>query len=189
MNQGLVGNWSPGIGDPSLGGWFTFLLYVVAGWTTWRLLREWKELHTCTQRYEHWFWRALFIGLTLLGINKQLDLQSALTEIGRILADKQGWYADRRQLQMAFIAGIAMLGLTLFAVTLHLTWGAPASTLWALLGGTGLLVFVIIRAASFHHVDAVLGHRFSGLRINWLLETGALLVIIGSAMQRRRQLC
>lgn len=189
MNQGLVGNWSPGIGDPSLGGWLTVLLYGAAGWTTWRLLRGWKESHTSAQRYEHWFWRALLIGLTLLGINKQLDLQSALTEIGRILADKQGWYADRRQLQMAFIAGVAVMSLTLFAVALHLTWGAPASTLWALLGGTGLLLFVIIRAASFHHVDEVLGRSFSGLRVNWLLEMGALLVITGSAKWRRRQLC
>ena len=110
----------------------------------------------------------------MLGINKQLDLQSALTEIGRILADKQGWYADRRQIQMAFIAGMAMMGLTLFAATLHLTWGAPASTRWAMLGGIGLVVFVIIRAASFHHVDELLGYRFSGLRVNWLLEMGAL---------------
>ena len=187
MNHGFVVHWSPGIGDPSLGGWLTVFLYMVAGWTIWRLLREWKETHACTARSEHWFWKGLLIGLALLGINKQLDLQSALTDVGRILADRQGWYADRRQLQMAFIAGIAMLGLTLFAVTLHLTLGAPASTLWALLGGTGLLMFVIIRAASFHHVDAVLGHHLSGLRINWLLEMGALLVIIGSAMRRRRQ--
>jgi hypothetical protein len=34
----------------------------------------------------------LFLGL---GINKQLDLQSALTEAGRILAIEQGWYGPR----------------------------------------------------------------------------------------------
>lgn len=185
LKQALVGNWSPGIGDPSFGGWLTVLLYVAAGWITWRLLDDWKEPHTRTARNEHWFWRMLFVGLVLLGINKQLDLQSAFTEIGRILADKQGWYEDRRQVQMAFIAGITIMGLTLFAATLHLTWGAPASTHWALLGGTGLVVFVVIRAASFHHVDEMLGYRLSGLQINWLLEMGALMVIIGSAWRRR----
>jgi len=186
MKQGLIGNWSPSIGDPSIGGWLTVLLYAVAAWTTVQLLLAWNETHT--GRHEHWFWRLLFTGLVLLGINKQLDLQSALTEIGRILADKQGWYANRRQIQMAFIAGIAMMGLTLFAATLHLTWGAHASTHWALLGCTGLVMFVIVRAASFHHVDEVLGYRFSGLRINWLLEMGALLLIIGSAWRRRREI-
>lgn len=187
MNQGLIGKWSPGIGDPSMGGWLTVLLYVIAAWQVWRLLRYWDEPSITAFRNEHWFWRALLMGLVLLGINKQLDLQSALTEVGRILAEEQGWYDDRRQVQAAFIAGVFIMGLTLFALTLNLTWGAPVATLWALLGSTGLVLFVIIRATSFHHVDAVLGHRFAGFRINWLLEMGALLVIIGSAGRRRGQ--
>jgi hypothetical protein len=185
LNPGLIGNWSPGIGDASLGGWLTVLLYAIATWFVWRLLRNWKTPNTRIERREQWFWRILFVGLVFLGINKQLDLQSAFTEIGRIMADQQGWYADRRRLQMAFIAGILIMGVTLFVLTLHLVWGAPASTLWALLGGSGLVVFVIVRAASFHHVDIALGHRFSGLRINWLLEMGTLLVIIWSSWRRR----
>ena len=162
------------------------LLYAIAIWATWRLLRDWNELHTQAARYEHWFWRTLFMGLVLLGINKQLDLQSAFTEIGRMMAEKQGWYSDRRQLQMAFVAGFTIMGLTLFAATLHLTWGAPSQTFWALVGGAGLASFVIIRAASFHHIDAALGHKISGLRINWLLEIGGLLIIIHSAHLRRK---
>ena len=184
MKQGLIGNWSPGMGDPSIGGWLTVLLYVAAAWATFRLLIAWKA--TGTVPHERWFWRALLTGLIFLGVNKQLDLQSALTEIWRILAHKQGWYADRRQLQEAFIVGMAMMGLTLFFATLHLTWGAPASTRWATLGGVGLVVFVVIRAASFHHVDTFLGYRLSGIRVNWMLEMGALFLIIGSAMRRRQ---
>ncbi len=185
MNPGLIGNWSPGIGDPSPGGWLTVLLYLVAAWAAWRVLRTWNGSDTRTRRNERWFWKVLVVGLIVLGINKQLDLQSALTELGRILADRQGWYADRRQVQMAFIAGVGVMGLTMFAAILHLTWGAPTATIWALLGSIGLVAFVIIRAASFHHVDAVLGTRLSGWRINWLLEMGGLLVIIGSAWRRR----
>lgn len=187
MNQGLIGHWTPGLGDPSIGGWVTVVLYAGAALTVLRLLLVWNTARKHTARHEHWFWRVLFAGLVLLGINKQLDLQSALTEIGRILADKQGWYEDRRQIQMAFIAGIAMMGLTLIAAMLNLTWGAPASAHWALLGGVGLVIFVIIRAASFHHVDEMLGQRFSGLQINWLLEMGMLSLIAGSAWRRRGQ--
>ena len=187
MNHGLIGNWSPGIGDPTIGGWITVVLYVVAAWTTWRLLREWNEQPASNTLNEHWFWKMLFVGLVLLGINKQLDMQSAFTEIGRIMAAKEGWYANRQQVQIAFIAGIVLVGLALFTATLHMTWGAPRSTIGALVGSTGLLVFVIIRAASFHHVDDLLGHSLSGLRINWLLEMGALLMIIGSTWQRRGQ--
>jgi uncharacterized membrane protein (UPF0136 family) len=125
------------------------------------------------------------VALVLLGINKQLDLQSALTEMGRIWANRQGWYEDRSQIQMAFITGIALMGLTLFAATLHVIWGAPKSTFLALIGSTFLMVFIVIRAASFHHVDAMLGHSLSGLRLNWLLEMGALLVIFASAWRRK----
>jgi hypothetical protein len=164
------------------------LLYVAAAWATWQLLRDWKQQSTQAARSERWFWKVLFAALVLLGINKQLDLQSALTEIGRIMATKQGWYENRHQYQTAFIAGMAMIGLTLLTATLNLIWGAPGSTFWALLGSTGLLIFVVIRAASFHHVDTVLGQSFSGLRVNWLLEMGALLTIICSAWRRRERI-
>lgn len=167
-----------------MAGWITVLLYVIAAWATWRLLRDWKQPRIHGGRHERWFWRLLFVGLILLAINKQLDLQSAFTELGRMAANRGGWYADRRQVQMAFIAGIAILGLTLFVATLYLTWGAPAATQWALLGATGLVMFVLVRAASFHHVDTMLGSELSGVRVNWLLEMGGLMVIIVSVWCR-----
>src|SRR5450631_116329 len=41
---------------------------------------------------ERYTWRAVSILFLALGINKQLDLQTALTELGRVLAYDQGWY-------------------------------------------------------------------------------------------------
>jgi len=43
-----------------------------------------------------------------LGINKQLDLQTALTEAGRVLARYQGWYEQRQFVQLVVIALFAM---------------------------------------------------------------------------------
>ena len=182
MNTGLIGNWSPGIGDPSVGGWLTVALYVAAAAVVGRLLRRWPGSKA---PHEIWFWRLLFAALVLLGINKQLDLQSAFTELARLMAFKQGWYAERRQVQLAFIAGSAIMGLTLLAATAHLIWGAPRATWWALGGSTALVLFVLVRAASFHHVDEWLGRSLAGLRVNWLLEAGGLLLIGASAWRRR----
>lgn len=187
MNQGLIGNWSPGIGDASVGGWVTVVLYLIAAWMTWRVLRDVPAPHSRGERHEQWFWRLLLLGLVLLALNKQLDLQSAFTEAGRIAAEKGGWYQDRRQVQLAFIAGMAIMGLTVFASILYLTRRAPASTWWTLLGATGLVGFVVIRAASFHQVDEAIGHQVAGLPINWLLEMGALVVIMVGAWRRRGQ--
>jgi hypothetical protein len=54
----------------------------------------------------------MFVGL---GINKQLDLQTALTEFGRVLADNQGWYDKRQVVQVWFI----WRGLGLYVDGLH----------------------------------------------------------------------
>lgn len=188
MNQGLIGNWSPGIGDPSLGGWLTVLLYFAAAWSVWRVLRTagMRRPTVPAQRNERWFWCMLLVALVALGVNKQLDLQGALTEAGRILSSQQGWYDNRRQVQEAFIASIAIMGLTVLAVALLLLWRAPGASLWALAGSVCLIMFVVIRAASFHHIDRVLGLEWAGLRVNWLLEMGGLLVIIASAWRRMK---
>lgn len=186
MSQGAIGNWSWGIGDPTWGGWLTVVLYGAAAVLCWRLLQAGDALAPALRTDERWVWRALLAALVALGVNKQLDLQSALTEMGRILADRQGWYAERQRVQLAFVAGMAILGLTLLAALTYLAWGAPAPTLVAMAGAVGLLMFVLIRAASLHRVDQWLGHSVGGLRLNWVLEMGALLVIMGGARQRHR---
>lgn len=183
MTQGLIGTWSPGIGDPTIGGWLTVLLYAAAAASVWVLL---KRVDFTRREREQWVWRGLLVGLVCLGINKQLDLQSALTELGRIIAHHQGWYGNRAQVQEAFIAGTGILGLTMLAALVSLAWGAPGATLSALAGGFALLVFVMVRAASFHHIDHLLSLDLAGLRFNWIIEMGALVWILSSAALRRR---
>jgi hypothetical protein len=183
LTQGLIGTWSPGIGDPTFGGWLTVLLYTAAAASVWVLL---KQVDFTRGEREQWVWRGMLVGLILLGINKQLDLQSALTELGRIIARHQGWYHNRAQFQEAFIAGTGILGLTLLAALVSLAWGAPVATLSALAGGFVLLVFVMARAVSFHHIDRLLSLDLGGVKYNWIMEMGALVWILASAALRRR---
>jgi hypothetical protein len=128
-------------------------------------------------RAELWFWRALAVVLCALGINKQLDLQTAFTEFGRILAREQGWYDMRGEVQRWFILCMALSSLgmtTLLAIVLRRLSGAAKLSL---VGTASLLLFVFVRASSFHHVDSFLGTSAFGLRWNWILEVGGLLVI------------
>ncbi|MFT3812133.1 MAG: hypothetical protein QM740_02020 [Acidovorax sp.] len=184
MHQGWVGNWSPGIGDPTIGGWVTVVLYALAAWACHRVLHLERQRQIILSANERLTWRLLMLAMIALGINKQLDLQSALTEWERILAFEQGWYGNRRQYQVAFIAAVPVAGLTVLAAMLVLIWGSPAPTLWACTGAAGLVVFVAIRAASFHHVDEILGWRLGGLPLNWILEMGSLVVIAWGAFRR-----
>ena len=186
MNEGWIGTWSPGIGDPTLAGWITVLLYAWAAWMCHRVLRRDRLRRFVLTTNERLVWRLMFAGMIALGINKQLDLQSALTEGARMLAMKQGWYEHRRQFQEAFVVAIPILGLTALAALAVLVWRAPASTLWTCAGAAGLLMFVAIRASSFHHVDEMLGWHLAGLRLNWLLEMGSLLAIGMGARKRAK---
>ena len=46
-----------------------------------------------------------------------------------------------------------------------------------------ILGFVVIRAASFHHVDAFLAARLGGIKWNWILELGGIAVVAAAAVR------
>jgi hypothetical protein len=174
-------NWSPGIGDPTVAGWLTVALYLVTSVTCWILARK-PALADARSSRERRAWRSFSVLFLFLGINKQLNLQTALTEAGRIFAHYQGWYEQRQLVQLAFIALIAVIGL-ISAVTL-LIWvrDAAVSTWLALIGTTLVIGYVLIRAVSFHYVDRFIGKTILGFRWNWILEMGGIgLVLLASS--------
>ena len=73
----------------------------------------------------------------------------------------------------------------LTAITL-LVWArdSPAPTWLALVGSTFVLGFVIIRAASFHHIDRFIGNQILGLRWNWVLEMGGIVLVLLASIWR-----
>jgi hypothetical protein len=181
--SGWIGHWSPGIGDPSLMGWLTVVLYAVGAWQCYRLGAGHANR---LARREVMLWQLLALGLLALGINKQLDLQTAFTEIGRIVAVQEGWYERRHEVQINFIYGVvAFAGLIAVALAVLARKTHPA-TICALTGSVCLLAFIVVRAASFNHVDLFLGSELLGLRMNWVLEMGGIGIIISAARWRLR---
>jgi hypothetical protein len=174
--------WRPGIGDPTFVGWFTVVAYFGAAYLCWR-----ASTNASNRRKVRWFWSGLAILLILLGINKQLDFQTELTFMGRDFAKATGWYEDRRIVQGIFIVLIAFGGMI---VTAALFWfyRFELRRLWPALAGVGFLMgFIVIRAASFHHVDQFLHFAPGGVRMNWLLELGGIAAIAWPAWRVRKQ--
>jgi hypothetical protein len=194
QRDGWIGWWSPGIGDPTIGGWLTVGAYLTGAalclWAAWKARREgdasvegrsvamafWRADAPLHRRLSA-LWTFLALILLFLGINKQLDLQSAVTEMGRMIAWNEGWYDDRRTVQAWFVAVVTAVGLVMLYGLLRLTRGALSRVRIAVLGMGCLLCFVVVRAASFHYVDKLLGLRLGGLRINWILEGGGIALI------------
>jgi hypothetical protein len=209
--HGWVGSWSPGIGDPTPFGWFTTVAYFVAAYLCWRtylatpvskprgltghlgslrpillsLVAPRRVVLAVPERQRiATLWLGFAITLFLLGINKQLDLQTAFTEVGRLVAHDEGWYAARRRVQVAFILGVLLAGLWVFAALVRLASGSRGRMAAALTGTVFTMVFVLIRAASFHHVDLLLGVSLGGLKLNWIIELGGIFLVAYGASRR-----
>ena len=99
--------WTPGIGDPSVLGWLTVVAYFYCAYLAFKVSRH------CFSKSDAWreraLWFGVFVFLLLLGINKQLDLQSFFTASLKYHAHQSGWYEQRRLFQVAFIAVIGTL--------------------------------------------------------------------------------
>lgn len=171
--------WTPGIGDPSFMGWLTVVAYFGAALICLRASRA--------QRDEEEIWQLLGFALVLLGINKQLDLQSWFTQMGRDIARAQDWYAMRRLLQQGFVLFVVLTSVAAAAVAFWLTRRRQRAVQIALAGFALLLAFILIRASSFHHMDVFTGTRFLGVRYNWIMELGGIAIIAAAATRARRR--
>lgn len=174
-------HWVPSIGDPTIIGWVTVAIYFIvaviclkAAFTS---KLDGNQNKSNQEKSIKTFWLFLTFFLIALGINKQLDLQSLLTQIGKDLAIAQGWYKDRRVVQMGFIILIGLLGVTGSAILLKIYWNANTAIKIAFTGSVILFVFILMRASSFHHMDIFINMKLAGMRMNGILELGGLAII------------
>ena len=179
------GRWQPAIGDPTLMGWVTVVAYGAAALLAFKsasALRR-DSARSSSEGGLSRFWAMLALFLLLLGINKQLDLQTLFTQLARDLALAQGWYEERRRYQLTFIGAVVVAGV-LGTIGLAFALRRIAARIWLALVGIGFLVsFVLVRAASFHHVDLLL--RAGPVRLNWVFElTGIGLIALAAARAR-----
>jgi hypothetical protein len=90
-----------------------------------------------------------------------------------------GLYQERRHYQALFILGILFTGMSLIAWLIYAYYQVIKSHLLALIGLGFLIIFVLIRAASFHHMDQLIGTSILGVKLNWVFElTGIVLIFI-----------
>jgi hypothetical protein len=170
---GAHGRWKPGIGDPTPLGWATVAAYFICAVLGYLALRRARTGPDANGRLAV-AWALLMAMMVVLGINKQLDLQSWFTEVARDLALAQGWYERREGVQRAFIYVIASLGVV---ASLGFAWLLRRELPrigFAVLGTVFIVVFVLLRASSFHHIDVFLGEGPGGIRMNWILELGGI---------------
>ncbi|MBL8820517.1 MAG: hypothetical protein JNL58_31125 [Planctomyces sp.] len=190
------GRWVWGLGDPSPGAIFVTVFYFVVallcGFVT---RRRWQVTRDFGPQYDgktgNRFWVLLTLLLVLLGINKQADLQSLVTLFGRDILRDMGLYENRREIQTLFIGVVVLIGALGVLVFL---WQIRKSSWWSYLAVLGVavqVVFIVIRATSFHHIDRLLGVRIqelNSIKFNLVLESTGLTLMLVAALGELLQL-
>lgn len=179
------GHWSPGISDPTAMGLVVFVFYF--GGAAVCLFRARRCFRTPElRRVAFRFWLFCGIALFLFGVNKQLDLHQLITQYGRDWARADGWYEDRRAIQSIFIKCLAGAAAVALLAIIWALRGMPLRFYIALIGLMFLGFYVLVRAASFHHVDQFLGLGTEGFRLAWLVELGGIAITTVAAMLPHR---
>ena len=185
--DGWIGRWSPGIGDPTALGWLATLGYAAAArwcWVAMQTLRR-DASPSAPQQRESGAWLALTLLLAALGVNKQLDLQGALTELGRMVAFSGGWYEQRRTVQLAFVICVALAGAGAAATALWASRRASPPLRVAIAGAVALLGFVVVRAASFEHF-ALTEREIAGIPVESFAELAGIATTLAAALWHER---
>lgn len=180
-------DWQPGIGDPTFMGWFTVFAYFAAAVLCHRAARAVGTGVAPEERgREPRVWRAATIFLVALGINKQLDVQTLFTQIGRAVLTANGWMPERRQIQFDFMVGLTVTAAIVLAVALWIARRRIRAYGLLFAGAACSTTFILARAASFHHFDHFLGTYVIGVKMNWALELSGIAMMAAAAWRRRR---
>jgi hypothetical protein len=183
----LSTDWTPEIGDPTVGAWIIVAGYILAA-VLCAFISKQQQLITksCLSSQERFFWFGLAVVMLLLGINKQLDFQNLFKQIARNFAKEKGWYESRHTFQLWFFIGTTatgMLFVLFFIKRLRLYWRRYRILF---IGILFLCTFFISRFMDFNHVipQHYWFHYYAG--VNWLLEVGGVTFICASAILRIR---
>ncbi len=183
--MGVPIDWHPHIGDPTVIGWTITVAYFVVTFLCYRAgLAVKRSFSDPGNRRDRIVWFGLAGVLLALGINKQLDLQTLVIHTGRKVALLNGWHDFGREIQLYFVLGLAFSGVILVGVLFWLSHGGWKQYWPVLLGSVMLMTFVLIRAASFDHVDYLLSQwrTVGSIRMKYVLELlGILIVGVGAA--------
>jgi hypothetical protein len=119
-------------------------------------------------------WLAAAVLLPILALNTLMALDLLAVLMLRSMAQQQGWYAGRREIQaltLLIIAGAAVLA---YLRLRHAAARRPPSQHWLLLGLGLLLTASVLRAVSLHATDQFIGARIAGWSLGRLIDVAGL---------------
>lgn len=122
MQQGWIGDWSPGTRDTTAGGRIAAAQYSCAAWVCHQVVGANARILPTPRGNGHLIRRWLAMGMGFLGFTQQRRLQSAVHELACAWAYEQSWCRNRRQYQQAFVAAVPVAVIASTAMMAVLVW-------------------------------------------------------------------
>jgi predicted outer membrane lipoprotein len=176
----VISAWLATISEPDLADWITVMGYLLAAALAVRAASRAKLMR---ERQEAWFWGAAAVALCLLSVNELLDMQTLLTIVVRDHAKAHGWYGAHRNLQHAFVVGLLLASALGAIAMLWVARRAKAMVRLALVGFIFICAFIVLRAASFHHADEILGSGLRSFNLGSIQEAIGILIVAFAAIK------
>ncbi|WP_194954732.1 hypothetical protein [Sphingopyxis solisilvae] len=179
-----VDSWRSSIANADFADWITVAAYLGTA-----LLARRASLHAAARNSgpERRFWRSTSVLLVFLAVNELLDLQTLLTIAGRAHAKAYGWYGAHRPVQFAFVVGLAAFAMIAGATLLWWLRRAHRAVRLAFVGLGFVGLFILMRAASFHHLDELLGRGNPIFPWGSIQEMAGIMIIAAAAWVYSRQ--
>ena len=158
--------------DPTAEGWLVACAFGVAATLC---LIAWRRERRAANDPKHFplLWLVLGSALLLLTINKQLDLHNVITAAGRHVVCAAGFWEARRLFQASFVVGLGVAAVCAAGLLIRTRGPLLIRLPFACCGIVMLSAFVVLRAASFHHLtDPWPALSSAGYRMRPLLELG-----------------
>ncbi|MBE1526392.1 hypothetical protein GGC65_000848 [Sphingopyxis sp. OAS728] len=179
-----MSDWQTSIAHADIADWLTVAAYLFAAVLCARAARYARYRPAS---FERPFWDLAAVAMIFLGVNELLDLQTLLTVIGRAHAMANGWYPERRSIQYLFVVALVMGAVISTGLGFWLTRRLHCSVRLALGGLVFIAGFMLVRAASFHHLDDILGRGATEFPLGSIQEMTGILLVAVAALQYRQE--
>ncbi|MGH7979411.1 MAG: hypothetical protein ACREE6_08545 [Limisphaerales bacterium] len=165
-------------------GWTMLALYVISALLAFRAASKCRSAGSVAMGR---VWICLGVALGILGLNKQLDLQTLLIKMGRNLAIREHLFPHRMQLYAGFFLAfmLAMIGVivaTTFRFSAQMKMFARQYP-FAACGCALICAYIVLRAAFIDNVNLMLNLAIKEIPFVWLLEAGGILLIAAQALR------
>jgi len=131
-----------------------------------------------------WTWLVLALFFASLAALRMLEIEDLVRDALRQSMRDEGVYSQRRSVQRPIVVTLVVLvgaggSLLLYRWTLALRGRRNRARIAAVLAACAMLFLVALRLISLHPIDVLL---YGPLKLNWIGDLGASLVVLGSAI-------